>query len=337
MLESPLVLVFVTGLLTGIHCMAMCGSFVVSYIAGGLGDNKGGRHILLQHLAYNGARIFSYVVVGAVLGLLGSVFTISLGMRGAISILAGVFMVLLGLQMLNIFPVLRKLNLHIGVRQPQNADLGQSGSIRPALFLGLWGGLMPCGPLQAMELYAAGTGSVLQGAIVMLVFGIGTLPILMSFGLVTSHLVSGGRHFELKQRLLKVSAIVVIVLGIIMLNRGLALNGIQIVGLPILGGTDSSPADGGRNNVQRLNLTVDGDGYHPATLSVKRGVPLELWVFVKKRTTCNQELVFPNFGIDVMLPNAGESTVLKFTPANAGSFPFTCGMGMLHGTITVTG
>lgn len=337
MLESPLILVFVTGLLTGIHCMAMCGSFVVSYIAGGLvGDAKGGRHILLQHMAYNGARIFSYMVVGAALGLLGSVFTISLGMRGAISILAGAFMVLLGLQMLNIFPVLRKLRLHIGVRQPQNADLGQSGSIRTALFLGLWGGLMPCGPLQAMELYAAGTGSAMQGAIVMLVFGIGTLPILMSFGLVTSHLVGGSRHFELKQRLLKISAIVVIALGIIMLNRGLALNGIQIVGLPILGGPDSSPPTDGGENVQRLNLTVDGDGYRPAALSVKRGVPVELAVFVKKRTTCNQELVFPNFGIDVMLPNAGESTVLRFTPETAGTFPFTCGMGMLQGTLIVS-
>ncbi len=335
MLESPLVLVFVTGLLTGIHCMAMCGSFVVSYIAGGLGDNKGGgRHILLQHVAYNGARIFSYTAVGAALGLLGSVFTISLGMRGAISILAGAFMVLLGLQMLNIFPALRKLRLHIGVRQPQNADLvGQSGSIRPALFLGLWGGLMPCGPLQAMELYAAGTGSALQGAIVMLVFGIGNLPVLMSFGLVTSHLLSAGRHFELKQRLLKVSAIVVIVLGLIMLNRGLALNGIQF-GLPILGGSPFASSDSG--GVQKLNLTVDGDGYHPATLSAKRGVPLELWVFVKKRTGCNRELVLPNFGIDAMLPDSGESTVLRFTPGTAGSFPFTCGMGMLHGTIIVT-
>lgn len=125
-----------------------------------------------------------------------------------------------------------------------------------------------------------------------------------------------------------------------MLNRGLALNGIQFVGLPILGGPDSSlPADGenGGGGVQRLNLTVDADGYRPSTLSVKRGVPVELAVFVKKRTTCNQELVFPNFGIDVMLPNAGESTVLKFTPETAGTFPFTCGMGMFHGTITVTG
>ncbi len=324
-----LVLVFTTGLLTGIHCIAMCGSLVLSYVARGNGDKS--HSLLAQHAVYNGARILSYGVVGAALGFLGSVFTISLGMRGAISILAGVFMVLLGLQMLNIFPALRRLNLHFGFGLPNSdSQIHGGNSFTPALLLGLGGGLMPCGPLQAMELYAAGMGSPLQGFLVMVVFGIGTLPALFSFGLVTSRI---GGNFELKWKLLKVSAIVVIVLGVLMLNRGLALNGIQL-GLPVLGGT----APVGNNDsgaVQKMGLTVDEDGYRPAVLSVKRGIPVELTVFVKKRTTCNQELVFPNFGIDATLPASGESTVLRFTPDVAGRFPFTCGMGMLQGTLIV--
>lgn len=71
-----LALVFVTGLLTGIHCIAMCGSLVLSYVAGGMQDKR--QVFLLQHLVYNGSRILSYGLVGAALGFPGSVFTISL-------------------------------------------------------------------------------------------------------------------------------------------------------------------------------------------------------------------------------------------------------------------
>ena len=87
--------------------------------------------------------------------------------------------------------------------------------------LGLLLGLMPCGPLYAMEINAAGTGSIGAGMLTMLAFGLGTVPTLYAFGLVSSTV-----GHRLPRRLFQFAALVVILLGVFTLLRGLAMNNI---------------------------------------------------------------------------------------------------------------
>lgn len=86
------------------------------------------------------------------------------------------------------------------------------------------------------------------------------------------------------------------------------------------------------SGIQIATVRVKG-GYDPATIRVRHGVPVRL-VFDREETdSCSEEVVFPDFGIRRSLP-AFKQTAIEFTPTDPGVYPFTCGMGMLHGTVT---
>jgi plastocyanin domain-containing protein len=95
----------------------------------------------------------------------------------------------------------------------------------------------------------------------------------------------------------------------------------------------SAAAIGAADGRQQVTVTVRG-GYEPAVVRVRRGAPVRL-VFDRQETSgCSEEVVFPAFGIRKYLP-AHEKTVIELTPAAAGTYEFTCGMGMLRGTLAV--
>lgn len=94
-------------------------------------------------------------------------------------------------------------------------------------------------------------------------------------------------------------------------------------------------AEVGTGGVQEVTVRVQG-GYEPANVTVKRGAPVRL-VFDRQETNgCSEEVVFPDFGVRKFLP-AHQKTVVELTPESAGSYEFTCGMGMLRGKLTVEG
>jgi len=87
------------------------------------------------------------------------------------------------------------------------------------------------------------------------------------------------------------------------------------------------------DGVQELLVTVAG-GYSPSTIAVTAGRPVRL-VFDRQETNpCSEEIVIPAFGVRKFLPPHQRTTV-EFTPPTAGTFDFSCGMGMLHGTVVV--
>jgi plastocyanin domain-containing protein len=89
----------------------------------------------------------------------------------------------------------------------------------------------------------------------------------------------------------------------------------------------------GAGGVQEVTITVRG-GYDPAMVRVKKGSPVRL-VFDRQETSgCSEEVVLPEFGIKRFLP-AHQKTTVEFTPENAGTFEFTCGMSMLRGQVMV--
>ena len=85
--------------------------------------------------------------------------------------------------------------------------------------------------------------------------------------------------------------------------------------------------------VQEVTIRVRG-GYDPARVTARKGLPIRL-VFDRQETSgCSDEVVFPDFGIRRYL-RAHESTAVELTPERAGSYEFTCGMGMLRGKLIV--
>ena len=313
--NAGLVIVFVTGLLTSLHCIGMCSGFVISYAA----NSKG----VTPHLCYNASRMLSYVALGALLGLVGSVFTFNDQLRSLLAIFAGLFMVVYGLSMF--FPRLRKFVTLPGL------DVDKHAKKSPVLF-GLLNGFMPCGPLQAMLIYAAGTGSAIDGGLTMLVFGLGTVPLMFLMGTAVSMASMKWTH-----KIVKFSAVLVLVLGIIMLGRGLLLNGIALPflttasGASLTGGQSTQTSDGS----QEINMTVTRNGWVPDSFVIKKGIPVRWNIHVEELTGCNKGIKAPSLGINYMFQTNGETKTFEFTPTQTGTIYFTCWMGMIPGQIEV--
>ena len=100
-----------------------------------------------------------------------------------------------------------------------------------------------------------------------------------------------------------------------------------------LAGRSSTQMAVGAGGAQEVKIRVAG-GYDPANVRVRRGVPVRLVFDRQESSGCSEEVVIPDFGIRKFLP-AHQETAVEFTPAEAGSYSFTCGMSMLRGRITV--
>ena len=216
-------ILFIIGLLTSFHCIAMCGGINLSQCVRSQAtdyhqDSK--LSTLSPGILYNTGRVISYTVLGGLVGAAGSVISFSGSAKGIVQLVAGVFMVIMGLNMLNLFPWLHRLNLRMP-RILTSRIYDQKGSNGP-FYVGLLNGLMPCGPLQAMQLYALSTGSSFKGALSMLLFSLGTVPLMFGLGALSSLL---SKRFTGK--MMTVSATLVVILGVIMFSNGMNLSGIR--------------------------------------------------------------------------------------------------------------
>lgn len=221
-------MLFVIGLITSVHCIAMCGGINLSQCipkSESDGDKKTETVTLFPAVMYNLGRVISYTVIGFLLGFAGlflgggSEFGLSAMLQGFLKFFAGIFMVIMGINMLGLFPWLRKWNL----RMPKvfARKIGaQKAKQRAPLIVGLLNGLMPCGPLQSMQIVALASGNPFAGALSMFLFSLGTVPLMLGLGSVVSAL--GKKHTK---TVMNVGSVLVVVLGLAMISQGGSLSG----------------------------------------------------------------------------------------------------------------
>lgn len=207
--------ILLASLLGSVHCAAMCGAFVCTYVAQ-RGPRDSGHS---AHAAYHGGRLASYATLGAVAGWIGSgVDNLGavVGVGRAAAVTAGVLMVVWGLS---------SIAATSGVRVPAASPawaqraLGAlllraraASPVQRAGAIGFLTTLLPCGWLYAFVATAGGTGSPVTGAAVMLVFWLGTVPMLLAIG-------SGARRVfgPFARRLPAMSAAFVVLLGLLVI------------------------------------------------------------------------------------------------------------------------
>jgi uncharacterized protein len=322
-------LLFVVGLLTGFHCISMCGGFVLSYTAKNAQEGKKSHK---SHLMYGVGKTLSYTIIGAVFGLIGSIIAFTPMMRGVIGLLAGLFLILFGLKMLNIFPILRKIQFKTPKFLARFVGKNQNSS---PLVIGLLNGLMiACGPLQAIYIMAAGTGSMLEGAKLLFIFGLGTLPVMLGFGYFASFVSRKATH-----KILKASGVIVVVLGLFMLNNGLALTGTGFdfksltTSTSITGNAISDEIPLMNQGFQEIHMTVDRYGWSPDKFVLKKGVPVKWIIEGEEITGCNNKIQVPKLGLEFDIKK-GEQ-VIEFTPDEEGVVSWSCWMGMIPGVFVV--
>ncbi|MGR9053995.1 MAG: urease accessory protein UreH domain-containing protein, partial [Gammaproteobacteria bacterium] len=200
--------------------------------------------------------------------------------------------------------------------------------------IGLLNGLMIiCGPLQAMYVMAAGTGSWSEGAAILFFFGIGTLPLLLGFGFLTGILSK-----SVTPKLLKASGVIVMALGAVMLNRGLSVTGTGFDFNTLAARAEQywapqavePQADSAE---QTIRMEVLSSGFSPNSFTLQKGIPVKWVIDGKELSPCNKVIVIPRYDMRIELQE-GIQTV-EFTPTEPGVVSWSCWMGMMPGTFIV--
>ncbi|MDO8269066.1 MAG: sulfite exporter TauE/SafE family protein [Candidatus Levybacteria bacterium] len=333
--------IFLTGLTVGgLTCLAVQGGLLASVITARekeevqKGINK--KNATLPTLSFLVTKFIAYTLLGFVLGAFGGAIGISQTAQIIMQLVAGLYMIAVALNLLNIHPIFR-----YAIIQPPRFLLkklkNQSRSkelFAPAL-LGAMTIFIPCGTTLAMEALAISSGSPLLGAAIMAAFILGTTPVFFGVGFLTSIL---GDNF--RTRFLKIAAIGVLYLGITSINGAFIASGFPFnsQNLSIYFnslGKQKSVVDTNNNKVSQMHeIYVYGSGYSPNHLTVKRGLPVSITLIGKDAYSCASAFRIPSLGISKNLgPN--EKYTFSFTPDKAGQIIFTCSMGMYRGVIEV--
>jgi plastocyanin domain-containing protein len=271
-------------------------------------------------------------------------------------------MVMLGLKMLGVLPKLPRVGKFVPASIRASAVARSFGVVRRVasslrkkgpFAVGLLNGLMPCGPLQTMQIYALGTGSAFAGALSMFIFSMGTVPLMLGFGMAAALLP---RKFL--PVMVRASAVLVMFLGALTFSRAAALAGIDLpsLSLPSIGagtkvsgapdrsalvipvGQNGGSASGGliaaevRDGKQTVLTEFGSNGYVPFV--VQAGIPLRWTIRVNAENLngCNNPIQIPAYGIEKRLVPG--DNVIEFTPTREGTISYSCWMGMIRSRIS---
>lgn len=205
MSDIGLLSVFIAGLLGGVHCVGMCGGIVSALSlqrnqVRRAGSEKIGADIAL-HAAYNSGRIASYTLAGALAGMTGAGSVALAGpfpARQALYIAANIMLLVLGLYLAGIWRGLLQLeragSLVWKQLQPLSKNFFPVTTAPRAFMLGTLWGWIPCGLVYSMLVVALASGSAQNGALVMLAFGLGTLPNLLAVGVMAARMRTWFRY-----------------------------------------------------------------------------------------------------------------------------------------------
>lgn len=287
-------------------------------------------------LLFSAGRIVSYGIFGGLTGLVGQALSPSPFVTGLLTVLAALFMIAIGLNILNIHP---RLLLKLQMRAPKGLmrkihDLSESSanSWTPAV-LGAATFFIPCGFTQSLQIYALGSGSFTASASALTGFALGTIPAIFALWYASSAFRGkAGKFF------FKFAGAAVFLLGIWNVQNGLTVAGYPLR-LPeflrnepkVVQAADSNVVFDGNKQIVKMNVYYGG--YDPNEFTIKAGVPVR-WEISGDTLGCLSVLQVPKLGIRKrLLPN--QDNVIEFTPEAPGDLVFSCSMGMFRGIIHV--
>ncbi len=193
-IEISYITAFFAGLLGGVHCLGMCGG-IVGALTFGVHKDKQSANLLPYILAYNSGRLFSYTLAGVLVGGISSLATnlpVLHDVQYILQIFAALFMIALGLYIGGWWFGLRKIEKAGGIIwkkiEPISRRFIPVKSPFQAFILGTLWGWLPCGLVYTILIWSISTGSAIEGGLMMISFGLGTLPLLLAMGIFATSL-----------------------------------------------------------------------------------------------------------------------------------------------------
>ncbi|MBU0577141.1 sulfite exporter TauE/SafE family protein [Patescibacteria group bacterium] len=311
-------------------CLALTGGIVMSF--GSMVHVHDGRkhHFMsraVPHIYFHIGRIVGFMLLGGLLGLIGSRISYSLSFTGYLTIAISFVMLYIGLQILDIVPNITKLGFHLpkflskGVHSLEKAD----HHLAPIL-IGILTFFLPCGFTQSMQLASVASGSFISGALIMGAFAIGTAPVLLSIGIGSTYAKEEKMKF-----LMQFIGVFIILFSLYSFNSGLILSGSPVTLDSWRSAKDAivSEID---NDVQVVKMDIDWT-FSDNEFCVKKGVPVRWEINGINVSGCSNEIVIPS--LDIRKSISKGKNIIEFTPTQEGVIPFSCWMGMIGGKFIV--
>ena len=322
-------LIFLTGLTTGgLSCLAVQGGLLVSVIA------KQKTKTWLPVLMFLLAKAVAYAVLGLLLGLFGAKISFNETASAIFQLFAAIFMFGTAMNLLNVHPIFRYLTITppAFIRRALK-NTGKSEAMFAPLILGVMTILIPCGVTQAMEVLAINSGNPVQGALIMLMFVLGTVPLFALFG------VSAARLSEVwRVQFSRVAATLLIGFSLYVLNSSLILFNSPLtfssLTRPVVWFFSDERFSQTEPVSNQVTINISNSGYSPKYFKVKANQPVTLTLKSNNVRSCALSFVFKAFNIRAMLKSTDEQT-FTFTPTQTGKFTYSCSMGMYSGVIEV--
>jgi sulfite exporter TauE/SafE len=305
-------------------CLASTGGYLLA--VGSRNPSKS------KTLAIHAGRLAAFAVGGAALGAIGgSLPAISPAWVGILALVLGVGFLLVGLNLLELAPSLARLGIALpsGLHRFGDRVAASKSGFAPFL-VGAVTFVLPCGFTQTAQALALASGSAGRGFLLLVAFSLGTLPVLLG-------ITWFGTAATLRHRMVRlVAGSVLVLFAFSQIDGGLTVLGSPVTVSTAVAALRPTPAAiapvpvGGE---QVIRMTVANGTFQPNALTVKNGTPVQWDIDGKDISGCANSIVVPSYGISVKL--AQGPNVIRFTPKGPGTIPFSCGMGMIRGTITV--
>src|SRR3989338_7289389 len=302
--------IFLTGLTVGgLTCLALQGGLLASIIAAReeeyFEEKSFKKHNLKPVLAFLTTKLLAYIILGFILGSFGGALAISDNARVIMQLLAGAYMIAIALNLLNVHPIFR----YVIIQPPRFMmkwvkNTTKSKDLFAPALLGALTIFIPCGTTLAMEVFAISSGSPILGAAIMATFVLGTFPLFLGLGFLTTTL---GDTF--KTKFFKIAGILVLYLGVTSFNGALVLAGspvtLQTIREAIPISIDLSEGELTENGVQIVDIAVFPTGYSPNNVQVKQGIPVRFNLKSGGRLGCTSQFRIPSLGISKNIPLSG--------------------------------
>lgn len=332
--------IFLTGLtIGGLTCLAVQGGLLASVIAAREEETQTNtkKHALYATAVFLVTKFIAYAFLGFILGAFGGAINISGNVQTIMQLLAGIYMIAVALNLLNIHPIFR----YVIIQPPRFLtrlvrNQSKSKDIFAPAILGTMTIFIPCGTTLAMEALAISSANAFVGASIMMTFVLGTIPLFLGIGFLTSAL---GEAF--KTKFLKLAAVAIIYLGITSINGSFVALGSPLTlqtiaeNFPItLNTTNNNDLTANIATSQNIDILITSNGYAPNYFRVKKGEPVNINLTSKNAYSCALAFRIPSLGIAKNL-KSNDNQILTFTPQKSGKLSFSCSMGMYTGIIEV--
>jgi len=205
---------FIMGLVGSLHCVGMCGPIALSLPYQGSHRLVAAGNVLL----YNAGRIVTYALLGVVIGFFGRGFFLA-GFQSYVSIGLGVLLLLIAFFSINVESQLLRIRSFQSLNtwvQRQLGRLLRRGGPEKLFFIGLLNGLLPCGLVYMGIVGAVTAGTILDSALYMAGFGLGTLPLMMATALAGQFI-----KLEWRVRMRKLIPVFLVAFALLFIFRGL--------------------------------------------------------------------------------------------------------------------